>query len=186
MVARIDQRDLKRRHPLCPACGYDLVATLAADKRVCPECGEGFSPSQLDWERRPGDWTALTAIRFGVRALATRTILAMMAATLLSAATLWLADHDAPRFATFAVALIQIVALGWVISRRLQEDAGFESMLLTVGACAAAVIAAGFGAMLANSLVDTPKGALVLIMHMGISVVGAWAWIAYHLVMDAQ
>lgn len=186
MVAQIDQRDLKRRHPLCPACGYDLVATLAADKRVCPECGEPFSPSQLNWEIRPGDWSAATAIRFGVRALAKRTLLATIAAALMSAAALWLADHDAPRIATLVVALAQMSALGLIMSKGLLEEAGFESMFLIIGACAAVVLAAGVGAVVADHFVQTPKGALVLLMHMLLSIVGSWVWIIHHLVMDAQ
>ena len=45
------------RHPLCPECGYDLVATVAQDRRTCPECGREFEIHELRREVRRDDWT---------------------------------------------------------------------------------------------------------------------------------
>ena len=46
-----------RRHPLCPHCGYDLVATVADEGRVCPECGREFRREELPRAPAPDEWT---------------------------------------------------------------------------------------------------------------------------------
>ncbi len=63
------------RHPLCPECGYNLVATVANEGRTCPECGCAFEPHELTREVRPGDWTPMRGLgnlarRQAIKALA--------------------------------------------------------------------------------------------------------------------
>jgi predicted RNA-binding Zn-ribbon protein involved in translation (DUF1610 family) len=60
MVSRIGHTT--SRHPLCPSCGYDLVATIDAGKRICPECGEAFELHDVIRAARPGDWTLARGI----------------------------------------------------------------------------------------------------------------------------
>jgi hypothetical protein len=43
---------LPRRH-VCPACGYDLIATITQPQRTCPECGGEFALVDLIEPLRP-------------------------------------------------------------------------------------------------------------------------------------
>jgi len=128
------------RHPLCPNCGYDLIATVDAGRTICPECGYEFEAHELKRDVRPGDWTVWRGLRrmFG-------TLLIRAAACFVGwAAVLWAANallnHLGPavspvlRFILIFVAAAVIFTagalVGHLLARRMEEHAGFVSILL--------------------------------------------------------
>jgi uncharacterized protein (DUF983 family) len=50
----------RSNHPLCPGCGYDLVATVHAGRPVCPECGCDYRA--IERERQPRTPVALALL----------------------------------------------------------------------------------------------------------------------------
>src|SRR6185436_13617232 len=182
MPATLDQRDLKRRHPLCPACGYDLVASIAANKRVCPECGEEFALDELNWEKRRGDWNLGTALLLGGRALGLRSVISFPVVIALASLALLSVVWGVPRIVPFLLAITQACLIGWIFSRRLVDDAGFESMLLIIAACFAATIVSAVGFVVAARwLVGVPGGGLGF-LHNLVCIFGSCIWIIYQLV----
>ena len=184
MPSTLDQRDLRKRHPLCPHCDYDLIATLAANKRICPECGEGFDLGDLKYEWRQGDWSNAVAARRGLLTLGLRFILAAALATAFSALAIELMNLRLPRILTFLVALAQACAVGAACSRKLVDQAGFESILLTLGACLMALAASALGYLAAVQFVIAPTFTGIAFMHVLVAVAGAWVWIIHSLLLD--
>jgi len=185
MPAALDQRDLRKRHPLCPSCDYDLVATLAANRRICPECGEEFELGDLKYEWRQGDWSNTVAIRRGLLALCSRLLIGLFVATLLSAAIIWTVNHQMPRPIPFLLAVAQAFAIGVTCSRRLLDQAGYESILLIIGACLVAAAASALGFLAAAQWIVAPRLTSILFLE-ALAIAGAWAFIVHALVMDAE
>jgi hypothetical protein len=138
MDRRLDEKT--RRHPLCPRCKYDLVATVQANKRVCPECGHQFTLNELIRAPREGDWTLAIGFRKALLALAARSVLVLP----FWAGLVWLL---APLVETFpfntwamgGIAVLFIlpgVAMGHAVSRGLNDIAGCQSYLFTTLAVA--------------------------------------------------
>ena len=185
MPSALDQRDLRKRHPLCPNCDYDLVATLAANKRICPECGEEFEVGDLKYEWRHGDWSNAVALRLGLLALGSRLLMGMVVAMLLSTAIIWAVNHQMARLLSFVLALAQAFAMGVACSRRLLDQAGYESILLIIGACIIAALATALGFLAAAQWIIVPRFTSILLLE-ALAIVGAWAYIIHALVMDAE
>ncbi|MHC4217762.1 MAG: hypothetical protein ACYSU7_04820 [Planctomycetota bacterium] len=148
-----------RRHPTCPHCGYDLVATVDAGGRVCPECGYEFELSELGRSAMPGDWTPARGLRRLVAVVAIRAAVCLVVWTVLLVALSMLCGgvrSVAPAGVLMAVwvccgvlVLISGAVVGAVVGRRLEEAAGFRApFLLAVPIIAAAVAIVG-GATLA-------------------------------------
>ena len=51
---------------MCPDCGYDLLGSVDAGGRVCPECGWRFTLGELARRGRKGDWTPALGYRRAV------------------------------------------------------------------------------------------------------------------------
>ena len=173
MPVPLDQRDVKRRHPLCPACGYDLVASIAAKKRVCPECGETFTLEDVNWERRAGDWTLTKATLLAGRAAWPSKFdrAACRDRAVFTGATEPAVGHAADR-AVSACACAGLCGRA-IFSRNLVDQAGFESVLLVLGACVAATIISSVGSVVAARwVVGIPGGGLGVI-HNVICIFGA-------------
>jgi len=152
MDRRFDERI--RRHPLCPGCRYDLVATVQANKRVCPECGYQFTLNELIRAPQKGEWSLATGLRQALLAIVIRSIVVLP----FWAAFVWLVAPVVEMFpfdpfAMGGVALIFIVpgvAIGHVISRRLNDIAGCQSLLFTALAAAFEVAIAIGGVKIAE------------------------------------
>jgi hypothetical protein len=182
-MSQLHNRDLRRRHPLCPACGYDLVATVAASKRICPECGAAFELADLNYEVRKGDWTASTALGRALRVLFVRSLWATAATCGLSIAGAWMHSIGAPRLLPFLIAVLGACLLGLIYSRHLTDQAGFEGPALIIGACVAALATALIGHSAAFVVLPSRVG-LLGSMDFIITVLGAWTWIVYAMVME--
>lgn len=181
-----------RRHPLCPSCRYDLVVTVAAGRRVCPECGYEFEMDELITETLPGDWTIWRGLRRALMLLAGRSLLWTLAwilviwgATALVART----GDELPLVATWVLQLTAGLAIlgvgasiGPVLVRRMAETAGFEGSFL-----ATIIIAFAWtsivAAIVASRLLGTVGGsrATVLVFLMGAM---ATAWVVRALMME--
>lgn len=144
--------DPSRRHPRCPQCHYNLVATIAANKRMCPECGRRFTMSELARAPRAGDWTPVQGLARASGALLIRSIIVLP----FWAGFIWLVTpllnlFPFPGFwmgGLIGRALIIIIpacVLGHVLSRKLNDKAGMQSVIITGLALvfAIAVIAGG-------------------------------------------
>jgi len=139
-MSRIGQTST--RHPLCPNCGYDLVATVDAGGTVCPECGYAFELHELGREVRPDDWTLARGLRRLALALGVRVVACFIGFT----AILWAADALinalGPKVPMgMKVMLIFVAAVtiftagggvGHILARDAEERAGFVSPLLAV------------------------------------------------------
>lgn len=149
-----------RRHPLCPHCRYDLVGTIAANKRVCPECGEPFTLNQLLKGETPGEWSAGAGLRRAAVALLIRALLCLPFWT----GFVWLATPllgQLPMGVTTmgAVGLVFVipgVAIGHVLSRGLNDIAGMQSIVVTAMAFAFIVAVAAGGVEIAAAF-QTPS-----------------------------
>ena len=132
--------DNVRRHPLCPECGYDLVATVDAGRRICPECGCEFELSDLAHQSRSDDWTISKGLRAAAGWLAVKTIIAGA----LWCSVLWLSSIFPLLHLTYfgaVVALAVGAGMGALIGIRLVDQAGFAGRLLTGLAIISAAIA---------------------------------------------
>jgi hypothetical protein len=146
------------RHPLCPSCGYDLVATIDANNRVCPECGLEFQLDELDREVRPEDWTTGRGVRRLAMVLAYRALL-MLAVWV---GLVWgidlllrvVAAHVPPtiQLILLLIAGIAVFALaGWVgvfLARDADEEAGFSGPLVVAVVTVFAWMVIGGGTMI--------------------------------------
>ena len=179
----IDPQTLKRRHPQCPSCGYDLVANIAANRNVCPECGEPFDLSDLRWEARAGDWTLVTALRMAARALMIRSLKAFPVCVACSIAGVLVVNWRAPIIIVLLIAVIESLVLSAIVSRRLTEHAGFDSPLLVIAACITAVTLAAFGQM-ASELIVSPRLPAAGVFFAMIVVIASVAAIIYSALME--
>ncbi len=113
----------KSPHPLCPTCGYDLVGTVAARRRTCPECGNDFTPAGPAGTRQ---WTPWTGVRRVTLTLLWRSVVG----GLLCAGLDWLIipESSSPPYWGMAFVLaLAGVALGWSLTFDLSLHAGFAS-----------------------------------------------------------
>ena len=131
------------RHPHCPECGYDLVATVEAERTVCPECGETFEPQDLMRAPRAGDWTVTRGLRTGARMVLVRSLVTGLAWLLLIWGVPTIFGHLAGGIpAGFRLGLIVLGGfamglaggvIGWAIARDWEECAGFGGQLSALG-----------------------------------------------------
>ena len=130
----------QQRHPLCPQCRYDLIATVEAGRHICPECGYEFEAWELRGKKRPGEWTMWTGLRRVLVSLMLRSLIILP----LWAGLVWVLSSVLANitlggrgFTGIAIILtIPGIAIGHVLMTGLADRAGFQSMLL--GALAAA------------------------------------------------
>lgn len=157
-----------QRHPLCPGCRYDLVATVDVGGRVCPECGEEFEPHELLREVRPGEWTEFG----GVKKLAQ--ILAIRIAIALPIWLMWIYLVSGGIFvgATSVWLLFLLVVhlglgglLGRIVWKELPERSGFDGLFPFVAAVAALAATLALGVLIIGLLGwgNPTHGALVAI-----------------------
>ncbi|TVQ55183.1 MAG: hypothetical protein EA377_03915 [Phycisphaerales bacterium] len=130
------------RHPLCPECGYDLVATVAQDGRTCPECGYEFEIHELRREVRRDDWTPAR----GLLNLAKIQGLKAIALGLIVAGVLGLLQillEDTIRQAAGIISIFLLIGLlivtaivggvaGAVLSKDANEQAGMDGIIVAV------------------------------------------------------
>lgn len=146
-----DPTAFQRRHPQCSECGYDLVGTVAAGGRTCPECGEGFTLGDLRVELRADDWTPLR----GMRTLAMALVVRMLWLIPLWVGVLWALSPvlrfftQTIRYRTYGwLALLLAVpacVLGYLVARNTVEILGCASIVVYVFVIVAiaAVVTAG-------------------------------------------
>lgn len=151
--------DVSRRHPLCPYCHYDLIATIAEHKRVCPECGADFSLDELHFEQREGDWSMGTALRSAARALTTRALLGVLVWIVIAAACNLVARLSGMQ------GLIPLIAgagggylIGRILVEGLAEHCGFESIVLPILAAITAIIVVVMGQSLLELILPFTSG----------------------------
>ena len=131
----------RRRHPLCPYCHYDLIATVADNRRVCPECGANFNLDELHYEPAETDWSVRDALGALSRAITLRGSLGLIAWLVLAAAANLLGNLPA------MLGLIPLIIgaaggylLGRILIEGLAEQAGFDSFIVPIVAAIAAII----------------------------------------------
>jgi hypothetical protein len=149
------------RHPLCPYCQYDLIATVDpfTPRYVrCPECGEGIEPEDFYFEPRPGEWTLSTGLRNCAVSLATRIFMGIIiwSVVLLAMDQLLTAILGPTGMLSLWTMLLPLTGggmlIGWVMYFRLTEHAGFESWLVVWFAFVSACVALHFGHVLGNAM----------------------------------
>jgi hypothetical protein len=150
--------DLVRHHPLCPECGYDLVATMDAGRNVCPECGRQFEPHEVRRAVLPEDWTVARGLRRASLVLLRRSVPCLPGWIIV----LWGIAALAARLAagrnwriamvSYIVAMLLLMIAGAVIGRTLaknmDEIAGVTSLLVT-----ALITAFAWGAIIGGTLI---------------------------------
>jgi ribosomal protein S27AE len=159
-VSRIGH--FSRRHPICPRCGYDLVATIAAERRTCPECGYEFELGELRRSTAPGDWTPARGLGRLVIVVMLRSaacLVAWMALLILCSMLCgWLATVVSRSVLVVVwlgcgcLVLVSGAVVGAVVGRRIDELAGFRSPALLAAPIIAAAAAIAGGAALATIL----------------------------------
>ena len=141
--------DRGRRHPLCPYCRYDLVATVHGGGNTCPECGESFEPHELLREHRPGDWTERTGLVTLFTSLLLRSIIGLG----IWALWLWLVSlipitHALLIVVILAGHIIVAVIVAKIMWTRLRERCGFDGLFPAGLAILAAWLTCSAGAAL--------------------------------------
>jgi len=124
----------ERSHPLCPDCGYDLVGSVHAGGRVCPECGCNFTISELARAAKQ-NWTPAIGYRRGVTSLIVKSLIILPVCTGL----LWLVTPAlwAPPYwgVVFMLAIAGFV-VGFVACLNLAERTGLTSPMIGLVAAA--------------------------------------------------
>lgn len=117
-----------KRHPLCPECKYDLIATVEAGRRICPECGYEFEMYELRGEKRPGDWTFQIGLRNTVISLILRSLVILP----LWAAIIWVMMTYMSNFGRLNAIILPLlgIAMGYGFSTKLSDRAGFAGNVL--------------------------------------------------------
>jgi hypothetical protein len=148
--------DAIRRHPFCPECNYDLVATIDAGRNVCPECGYEFELHEPKRQRLPEDWTIWRGLGKACGVLLLRSLVCLAAWTLVlwgvTAPATWLASGRNWRIALVVsiVALLLLLVAAGVIARQMakgmDEIAGVTSIFV-----AALVITFAWGVFIAGT-----------------------------------
>jgi len=133
--------DFVRRHPLCPNCGYDLVATIDAGRTVCPECGCEFEPHEVRRAVRPEDWTLGRGLRRAAAVLLLRAVLCLIGWTAVLTGTLLASTWIATRLGGVWIVFIMLLALaiiflaaavaGRILAKGMDEIAGITSPLIS-------------------------------------------------------
>ncbi len=149
---------VERRHPLCPECSNDLVATIHDGGRVCPECGHAFEPGEPVREARPGDWTLGRGLRRAALALVLRTLAgaAVWAAYAWSVRALGSVSIRLGFLAWLVAPMIAGGLIGYLLARRMDQHIGFASPWLAVPLVGAAWAALAIGATTAALLLGAP------------------------------
>jgi hypothetical protein len=152
---------ISKRHPLCPGCGYDLVGTVAEDRRVCPECGRAFTRDELRRAPAPDEWTPARGLRRLVVVAALRSAACfpawvglLVVASILCAWGEGLSRAGAVLVWMLCVSLVAVggAVVGAVAGRRIDETAGILTALaLPVPIAGAAAVIVG-GAAVADAL----------------------------------
>lgn len=141
------------RHPLCPYCHYDLVATVEAGRRICPECGESFELGELIREPRPGDWTEMVGVRRLAIAMLIRGAIAMGIWTAWLAILNW--EGQQPILIGIVALMLHLLVggvIGMVFWTRLREKCGFDGLFPAVVACIAVLIVLSLGGAVIGQL----------------------------------
>ena len=175
-----------KRHPHCPECRYDLVATVDAGRRTCPECGYEFELDELHGEKRPGDWTPLV----GLRRAAVYLLLRVMVLLPVWAGVIWVCTPLLRMFplrigSLGGMAILMAIPgmiVGHVLGLGLTEKAGFQSFLLTVmaGVAAVGVVYGGF----VLSGLSRPLSGWVVGFSMVSAMAFAIAWVVKRTLLD--
>ena len=168
---------------MCPDCGYDLLGSVDARRRVCPECGYEFTLDELSRRRRKGDWTPALGYRRAVTSLLVKSLMSLPVCMGL----LWLVTPALASPPYWGVALILAVGgfvLGFVLCLNLAAYAGFTGpwlAVLAVGSAWSIVVAA---AGISHTFRPLP-GWSALYVDM---IVAAFAslWIVKGLILDDQ
>jgi hypothetical protein len=168
--------DFIRRHPLCPDCGYDLVATIDAGRNVCPECGGEFEEQELKRALLPEDWTLPRGLGRAATALLLRAAVCLIGWTAVLTGTLlastWIATRLGGTWIIFimllALGIIFIAAgvLGRILARGMDEIAGITSPLICALITLFAWISIGAGTVIAGVLAPmrpSMTGSVILI-----------------------
>ncbi len=168
---------------MCPDCGYDLLGSVDARRRVCPECGYEFTLGELARRGHKGDWTPALAYRRAVTALLVKSLVSLPVCTGL----LWMvtpALGSPPYWGVVLVLAIAGFVLGFVLSMNLAAYAGFVGPWLAVLAvgCAWSIVVAAAG--ISHTFRPLP-GWFALYAEM---TVGAFAslWIVKEILLDGE
>ncbi|MHC5114420.1 MAG: TFIIB-type zinc ribbon-containing protein [Planctomycetota bacterium] len=179
------------RHPLCPECKYDVVATIDAGSNVCPECGCIFEPHELLYEVRPGDWTLWRGTRKALGALALRGLICLLFWTgLIIGLTLIVEQMTLlPRATRWGLELVSGLTIigtgatiGWFMASGMNDRAGFTGWSLTLLVVLAAwiVIFVAVTAVELLGLVSLYSGSMLML----ITGIGSGGWIIKILILD--
>ncbi len=114
----------ERHHPPCPDCGYDLLGTVQAGGRVCPECGVSFTLAELA-EGREEIWTPAYGYRRAVTILAARSLVCLPVCTGL-AMLVTPALHSPPYWGAVLILSIAGFGLGFVLCFNLSAHTGLS------------------------------------------------------------
>ena len=127
----------QKRHPLCPECKYDLIATVDSGRKVCPECGYEFEMYELRGEKRPGDWSFQIGLRNTIISLVIRSLIILP----LWAAIIWIMSTYLANFGRFNLIILPFLgmAMGYGFSTKLTDHAGFTGTILMFIAWAFAI-----------------------------------------------
>jgi hypothetical protein len=174
----------RRRHPLCPYCHYDLIATVADNNRTCPECGAHFNLDELHYQPAESDWSARDALSALMRATALRGCLAVLAWMILAAAANLLGNIPAMHG---LIPLIVGAAGGYLIGRILIEglagQAGFDSLIVPLTAAAAAFVVVGIAQLLLEVILPFSSGWSRMIL-IGSALIVCWTKIISTYALD--
>ena len=137
------------RHPLCPSCGYDLVATTRRGGRVCSECGCEFELHELKREVRPGEWTESVGVRRLALSLCIRSLfsVAIWSCWLLVLSLLSL-NSVVHGLGVLAITVLLGVIMGQVLWRGLRDRCGFDGPLPAAAAVFALISVLTAGAVI--------------------------------------
>jgi len=122
-----------RRDPLCPSCRHNLSGSPRGQVMTCSECGEEFLFAEVQWSRRPADWTPLKGLLGAIRFLVARGVIALpvIIALVLPLTPILNATGQRRRdIAPFVLAFAIGLAISWLWVRGLSDAAGFTSALL--------------------------------------------------------
>lgn len=118
----------QKRHPHCPECKYDLIATVETGRRICPECGYEFEMYELSGEKRPGEWTIWIGLRRALFSLTVRSFIVLVPWI----GIIWVMSNPMSQFGRFNTLMLILlgIGIGYAFSSRLSDHAGFTSFIL--------------------------------------------------------
>lgn len=160
----------QKRHPLCPECRYDLIATVDSGSRICPECGYEFELSELRGEKRPGEWSPGRGLMIAAFTTLIRAILILPIWTgliwFISPALTAYPLHFRAILAIIAIFAIPGIIIGYCFSYNLTEKAGFVSSFITAFTSLTAIFVIYGGVTLSQIFRPLPgwiPGALIVV-----------------------